>query len=103
MAKTFTYKRKSVSGDDHQGVEPCCGNCDLMDIFITNREAQTFAEGGAKAAFKNERGEVIGTDADTGKTFCTHTGATVRPCDYCSKHVWAKDAWVNPNDEKTLC
>ena len=103
MAKTFTYKRKSVSKEDHQGEQPCCGNCDLMDLYITTREAQTFAEEGASAAFKNERGEVIGTDADRQKTFCVRTGATVRPDGYCKEHVWAKEAWVNPNDEKTLC
>lgn len=103
MAKTFTYKRKSVSKEDHQGEQPCCGNCDLMDLYITTREAQTFAKEGASAAFKNERGEVIGTDADRLKTFCVQTGATVRPDGYCKGHVWAKEVWVNPNDEKTLC
>ena len=103
MAKTFTYKRKSVSEEDHAGVKPCCGNCDLMDYFITTREAQMFAEGGSSKAFKNDRGEVLGSDADRLKTFCVRTGASVRPDGHCGKHVWAKDAWVNPNDEKTLC
>ena len=103
MAKTFTYKRKSVSDGDHQGVKPCCGNCDLMDLYVTTQEAQTFAEGGASAAFKNGQGEVIGTDADRKKTFCTRTGASVRPDGYCREHAWAKDAWVKPDDETTLC
>lgn len=103
MAKTFTYKRKSVSDEDHRGVKPCCGNCDLMDLYLSSREAQAFADKGATGAFKDEHGGVIGSDADRLHTFCTRTGASVRPEGYCKKHVWAKDAWVNPNEEMTLC
>ena len=103
MAQKFTYKRKSISGCGHPGILPCCSNCDLMDMYITTQEAQTFAEKGASAAFKNERGEIIGSDADRWKTFCTRTGATVRPDHGCKHHVWAKDAWVKPEEETTLC
>ena len=103
MAKKFTYKRKSISREDLQGVKPCCGNCDLMDMYITTREAQTFAEGGSRAAFKNERGEIIGCDGDRWKTFCVRTGATVREDGYCKHHVWAKETWVKPDEETTLC
>lgn len=102
MAKTFTYKRKSVS-DDHCGMKPCCNNCDLSDLFVTTRESKAYAEGGSSAAFKNERGDIVGTDADRLKMFCTRTGATVRPDGYCRKHAWAKDAWVKPDEELTLC
>lgn len=103
MAKTFTYKRRSASKDNHGCMKPCCGNCDLMDIYVTAREAQLFSEGGSKKAFKNDRGDVIGTDADCKKTFCVSTGATVRQDGYCREHIWAKDEWVNPNEEMELC
>ena len=103
MAKTFTYKRTSISGCDHQHMQPCCGNCDLMDLYISTKERELFAEGGADAAFKNERGEIIGTDADKQKTFCTITGASVRRDHYCREHVWAKDVWIKPDEETRLC
>jgi len=100
MAKKFTYKRKSFSGCD--SCIPCCGNCDLMDMYVTTQEAKTFAEKGASAAFKDARGEIIGSEADRWKTFCTRTGATVRADYSCKHHVWSKDAWVK-EEETTLC
>lgn len=103
MAKKFTYKRKSISGCDHSGILPCCSNCDLMDLYVSTQEAQTFAEKGSSAAFKNERGEIIGSDADRQKIFCSITGASVRPDYGCRHHEWAKDAWVKPDEEMTLC
>ena len=74
-----------------------------MDLYVSTQEAQTFAEKGSSAAFKNERGEIIGSDADRQKIFCSRTGASVRPDYGCRHHEWAKDAWVKPDEEMTLC
>jgi len=74
-----------------------------MDIFFSRNEAKAFSEGGSKKAFKDVRGEIIGSDADRLRLFCTRDGASVRPNGVCRHHVWSKDAWVKPNEEMTLC
>ena len=103
MAKTFSYLR--VSGPDvPKQCERRCGNCDLMDMFITSHEKEVYVESGADAAFKNEQGEIIGTDADRLKMFCTLTGTTVYPDSVaCRKHVWSKELWAIPNSEDVSC
>lgn len=103
MAKKFSYLR--VSGSDvPKQCERCCGNCDLMDMFITPRERQAYLEAGADAAFKNEQGEIIGTDADRLKMFCTLNGATVYPTSAaCRRHVWSKELWVIQNSDDESC
>ena len=103
MKKTFTYKRRSISEEDHQGAQPCCGNCDLMDIFVMQKDRQAFSVGGSKAAFKDEHGNITGTSDDDSRMFCVLTAASVRPGDVCKKHIWATDEWVNPDNEMTLC
>ncbi len=101
MAKTFTYKRKAISGDC--GMQACCANCDLMDLFVSQKEMNAFSKGGSKEAFKDVYGNIIGTKEDRIKAFCTLNGASVRPDNSCDNHVWAKDAWVSPDEEMTLC
>ena len=103
MAKKITYKRKSHQGCDHHGEKPCCRNCDLMDIFCIQKDMQAFSDGGSKAAFKDEHGNVTGTSNDDRRMFCVLTGTSVRPGDVCSKHIWATDEWINPDNEMTLC
>lgn len=103
MAKKITYKRKSISEDDHHGMKPCCGNCDLMDYFVTAKDRQAFSEGGSKAVFKDNHGNIIGTEDDCRKTFCTLTGVSVQPEGYCTNHLWAKEVWVKEDEEIILC
>ena len=100
MIKQFAYKRQTPSSGC--GKEPHCQNCDLSDLFISPREAKSYAADGARA-FKNEKGEVMGTSADYTKMFCTRTGTTTRPDNYCKEHIWAKEEWINPDEEMTLC
>ena len=73
-------------------------------MFITGREAKRYAEGGSRAAFKNEQGEIIGYPADALKTFCVLTYSSVSPHHgICKHHRYGKEIWVGPTDELTIC
>lgn len=102
MANQIIYTPRPLCDADKKKKQ--CRNCAFIDLFISKREAMQFAEGGAKAAFKNERGEIVGYSRDDLKTFCSRTGTTVNAKSYsCTEHRWSDMIWAGPTDELTIC